>query len=256
MPHPPLLSPNQISDHEGDQRARLLLVDDDASIRDAVSEYLGTHGYVVGTAENVPVMQKLLTDSPWDLIILDLMMPGEDGLSACRRLSDRCPPILILSAMSDVIDRVAGLEAGACDYLPKPFEPRELLARIRALLRLQARFETTPIDGDAAPATSHIGFGQWTLYPEEHRLLDPEGDPVVLTVNEIQLLQVLAERPGRVLSRDMLLDLTRGDTADSFDRSIDLAISRLRAKLGRDGVKFIETVRGLGYRFRADDKRT
>ena len=242
-------TPGQISKPPSNRANRLLLVDDDASIRDAVSEYLSHHGYQVGTAEDVPSMQLALEHSHWDLIILDLMMPGEDGLSACRRLSDKCPPILILSAMSDVIDRVAGLEAGACDYLPKPFEPRELLARIRAMLRLKTRVDPAVMTGSVSPSSEKLFFGDWVLFCDDRLLTNPDGHPVALTQNEFQLLEVFARRPGRILSRDTIMDLTRGNMSDSFDRSVDLAISRLRAKLGPQASRYIETVRGLVYRF-------
>ncbi|MDG6099944.1 response regulator transcription factor [Alteromonas sp. ZYF713] len=231
------------------QSEKLLLVDDDISIREAVSDYLRAHGYDVTSVPNVVNLEAKLREEQWDLIILDLMMPGEDGLSACRRLSDKCPPILILSAMADVIDRVAGLEAGACDYLPKPFEPRELLARIRALLRLTKkkpcinRISTNNQDGT-------YSFLGWRLLAEDRVLYSPSGQEVSLTYNEMSLLIVLASRPGRLLNRDMLMNLTRGNEADTFDRSVDLAISRLRGKLGKDGGELIETIRGAGYRFR------
>lgn len=235
-----------------DPSGKLLLVDDDVSIREAVSDYLIAYGYEVATVPNVVNLEAKLREEQWDLVILDLMMPGEDGLSACRRLSEQCPPILILSAMADVIDRVAGLEAGACDYLPKPFEPRELLARIRALLRLTKK-QTDNSEVISSPIKGQDGvysFFGWRLLVEDRVLYNPFGQEVSLTYNEMSLLIVLACRPGRLLDRDMLMNLTRGCEAEAFDRSIDLAISRLRGKLGKDGGELIETVRGAGYRFR------
>ena len=235
--------------------AKLLIVDDDQSIRDAVSDYLEMHGYYVVAVPNVVSFEAKLVSENWDLVILDLMMPGEDGLSACRRLSEKCPPILILSAMGDVIDRVAGLEAGACDYLPKPFEPRELLARIRALLRLGQRNSSN--NESAIQSSSDVGsdkeyrFIGWRLLAEDRVLYDPSGLEVTLTHNEMTLLLVFAARPGRLLNRDMLMNLTHGTEAEAFDRSIDLAVSRLRGKLGKDGPALIETIRGAGYRFRS-----
>ncbi|MGB2427595.1 MAG: response regulator [Alteromonas sp.] len=239
--------------------AKLLLVDDDQSIREAVSDYLAMHGYYVDAVPNVVSFEAKLVNDNWDLVILDLMMPGEDGLSACRRLSEKCPPILILSAMGDVIDRVAGLEAGACDYLPKPFEPRELLARIRALLRLGQRHALKNNDATqttiSAGSNSEYAFMGWRLLAEDRVLYNPSGCEVTLTHNEMTLLLVFAARPGRLLNRDMLMNLTHGTEAEAFDRSIDLAVSRLRGKLGKDGPELIETIRGTGYRFRSKGAR-
>lgn len=236
---------------------RLLLVDDDISIREAVADYLSMHGYTVRAVPNVEGFERELAAQEWDLVILDLMMPGEDGLSACRRLSEKCPPILILSAMGDVIDRVAGLEAGACDYLAKPFEPRELLAKIRALLRLRQRILPEQTGECALALRRPIGeekehsFLGWRLLVKDRVLYDPTGHEVSLTYNEMSFLLVFAARPGRLLTRDTLMDLTRGTEVEAFDRSIDLAISRLRSKLRVDGPALIETVRGAGYRFRS-----
>jgi two-component system, OmpR family, response regulator len=171
------------------------------------------------------------------------MMPGEDGLSICRRIAPDGPPILMLSAMGETPDRIVGLEIGAADYLPKPFEPRELLARIRAILRTRS----PRADGEQA---DQLLFEGWRLNRAERGLLDPEGRRVTLTGGEFALLCVFAERPGRLLSRDMLLELSRGPNSDSFDRAVDLTVSRLRRKLAAGGgAALIETVRGEGYRF-------
>jgi len=221
---------------------RIMIVDDDSSIREAVCDYLSRHGYIVRGVESVEAMQSLLQDEQWALVILDLMMPGEDGLSACRRLSDRCPPILMLSALGETVDRIVGLEAGASDYLAKPFDPRELLARVRALLRLSSR------EG-AFGEDNSVKFSGWEFNVEERVLYNPEGAVVVLTPGDFELLRVFIERPGRLLSRDILIDLARGRNNTPYDRAIDLAVSRLRSKLNESGEEFIETIRGAGYRF-------
>jgi two-component system OmpR family response regulator len=189
---------------------RILVVDDDQSIADALCDYLSRHGFEVRAASGGVAMDAALAEAPADLIVLDLMMPGEDGLSICRRLRPGGPPVLMLSAMGEITDRVVGLELGADDYLAKPFDPRELLARIRAVQRRR----------------------------------------------EMSLLRAFAEHPRRILSRNQLLDLARGPTAESFDRAVDLQVSRLRRRLDdRGGGELIETVRGEGYRFTAQVRR-
>ena len=220
--------------------ADLLIVDDDASIRDALSDYLTRQGFRVRTAADAAAMDRALAAAPTDLVLLDLMMPGEDGLSACRRLADG-PPVLILSALGETTDRIVGLEVGADDYLAKPFEPRELLARIRALLRRRER------DGGEARS---LQFAGWRFDVSARRLKAPKGDFLPLSSGESALLLAFAERPGRLLSRDQLLELARRSATEVFDRSIDLAVSRLRRKLAvYDPAVLIETVRGEGYRF-------
>lgn len=223
----------------------IVVVDDDASIRDAIADCLHQHGYQVRVAADAAALDQLLAQRGTDLIVLDWMMPGEDGLSVCRRLQSRGTPILMLSAMGSTPDRVIGLEMGADDYLAKPFDPRELLARVRALLR---RARKTSADD---PSTV-LQFDGWQLQVEQHRLLAPDATEVVLTAGEFALLRVLAERPGRVLGREQLLQLTRGADCEPFDRAIDLAISRLRRKLGKaaaGGEALVQTLRGQGYRF-------
>jgi len=173
-------------------------------------------------------------------------MPGEDGLSVCRRLQTRAIPILMLSAMGATPDRVIGLEMGADDYLAKPFDPRELIARVRALLRRQEKLRGRTV--------AELRFAGWRLLPDQRRLLAPDGADVVLSRGEFALLQALAERPGRVLDRERLMQLTRGDAHDSVDRAVDLAISRLRRKLAQaaaGGDALVQTLRGEGYRFDA-----
>lgn len=221
---------------------RILIVDDDASIRDALGDYLSDHGFSVASADGASALDALLAKEPADLIVLDLMMPGEDGLSICRRLHGTGTPILMLSAMGTTTDRIVGLELGASDYLAKPFEPRELLARIRALLRRLERSDD--------PARV-LRFAGWQLDTDARRLTDPSGRPVSLTRADFLLLRAFAERPGRLLSRDLLLEMTRDETSTPFDRAIDLAVSRLRRRLAPRGEVLIETVRGEGYRFTA-----
>ena len=221
----------------------ILVVDDDASIRDAIAEFLGAHGYAVRTAESAAACDRLLGDAPADLLVVDVMMPGEDGLSLCRRLAPGGTPILMLSALDAVTDRVVGLEVGAWDYLAKPFEPRELLARVRALLR-------RPGAGRAdASGGGGLSFAGWWLDVEERRLRDPAGRPVLLSEGDHALLAAFVQRPSRILTRDALLDLARGLDSASYDRAVDIAVSRLRRKLAEaDPTPLIETVRGVGYR--------
>lgn len=221
---------------------RIIVVDDDTSIRDALAEYLGAHGYAVRTATGAAECDRLLADGAADLLVIDVMMPGEDGLSLCRRLAPGGTPILMLSALDAVTDRIVGLEVGAWDYLAKPFEPRELLARTRALLRRPR--------SEASGTGDTVVFAGWRFSADERRLRDPQGRLVLLSEGEHSLLAAFVRRPGRVLSRDTLLDIARGIDAASYDRAIDIAVSRLRRKLAEaDPAPLIETVRGAGYRF-------
>jgi two-component system, OmpR family, response regulator len=223
----------------------LIVVDDDTSIREALSAYLERHGFEVRAAGDAAALDAALARRTPDLIILDLMMPGEDGLSVCRRLLGRGIPILMLSAMGGTADRIVGLEIGAADYLAKPFEPRELLARVRAVLRTRG-----PAGDEAGKDREELEFDGWRLDRAERTLRDPRGERVALTAGELALLQVFAERPGRLLSRDVLIDLSRGPRAELFDRAVDLNVSRLRRKLeAGGGAGLIETVRGEGHRF-------
>ncbi|WP_433935055.1 response regulator [Brevundimonas diminuta] len=225
-----------------DATADILIVDDDASLRAALQDYLSGAGYAVRTADSGGAMDARLAEAAPDLVVLDVMMPGEDGLSICRRLQGRAP-VLMLSAMGETTDRIVGLEVGAADYLPKPFEPRELLARVRAVLR-------RPTLLDEATDRPLI-FEGWTLEVETRRLTDPTGAPVELTGGEFALLLTFLRSSGRILSRDQILENTHGPLAENFDRAVDLAVSRLRRKLDRPGqAPLIETVRGAGYRFR------
>lgn len=227
--------------------ADILIVDDDASLRAALDDYLSGAGYAVRTADGAAAMDAWLAEAVPDLVVLDVMMPGEDGLSICRRLRGRAP-VLMLSAMGETTDRIVGLEVGAADYLPKPFEPRELLARIRAVLR-------RPVLVDEATDRA-LAFEGWTLDVEARRLTDPSGATAGLTAGEFALLSTFVRSAGRILSRDQILEHTHGPLAENYDRAVDLAVSRLRRKLDRPGqAALIETVRGAGYRFRATVRR-
>lgn len=226
-------------------RPHILIVDDHREIRDAVSRYLERNGYRTTTARDAVEMDARLRAARFDLIVLDVMMPGEDGLSVCRRLSaEGVAPILMLTALGEETDRIVGLEIGADDYLPKPFNPRELLARIKAILRRAGRnHEPERIEG------RRIRFDRWTLDTDRRVLTDEQGHEERLTTAEFRLLSVLLERPRFVLSRDQLLDLTTGREAHVFDRTIDNQVSRLRRKIERDPStpEILTTVRGGGY---------
>jgi len=223
----------------------ILVVDDDASLRTALEVYLSGAGYTVRTVDGARAMDQALARATPDLVILDVMMPGEDGLTICRRLQGLVP-VLMLSALGETTDRIVGLEVGAADYLPKPFEPRELLARVRAVLRRPG----LPAEDDVAGRP--FGFEGWTLDAEERWLVDPMGEPVELTSGELSLLLAFVRSSGRILSRDQILESTHGPLAENFDRAVDLAVSRLRRKMMRPGQPvLIETVRGVGYRLRA-----
>jgi two-component system OmpR family response regulator len=224
----------------------LLLVDDDADIRDSLSEYLEANGFEVVAAENAETARAAILENEFELIILDIMMPGEDGLSLCRQISaHNKTPIILLSALNEEMDRIIGLEVGADDYLTKPFNPRELLARIRAILRRGTEQLGTSGDNKA------YRFRGYVFDSSLHQLTNPEGEVAELTGNEAKLLQLLLEAGNRVLSRDYLLEQISGRQSDAFDRSIDNQISRLRKKLEKNPAKpeFIKTVRGGGYRF-------
>jgi len=221
---------------------RILVVDDDPGIREVLCDYLGRHGYETDGAASAVEMDRALKLRPVDLIVLDLMMPGEDGLSVVRRLSRTGPPVVMLSAMGEDTDRIVGLELGADDYLAKPCNPRELLARVRAVLR-------RPKEDDPA-AVQALTFAGWRLDLMRREVSRPDGAVLPLSSGEFGLLKVFAERPGRILTRDQLLEAARGTEADVFDRAMDVQISRLRKKLddgsGRD---LIVTLRGEGYMF-------
>ena len=234
----------------------LLIVDDDREIRDLASRFLCKHGYKVLSAGNADMMDAALSGARIDLVILDLMLPGKSGLEICRDLRIRSSiPILMLTAMGDETDRIVGLEMGADDYLAKPFNPRELLARVRAILR-RAGSPATP--GKAAATPKHLRFAGWSLDLGRRRLEAPDGLIVDLTTGEYELLMAFAERPQRVLTRNQLLDLARGRDAAPFDRSIDVQVSRIRRKIEADpkSPSMIVTVRGDGYMFTPEVEAT
>ena len=224
----------------------ILVVEDDREISALIGRYLRANDCRVSFAANGPELDQAVTNSRIDLVVLDLMLPGEDGLSLCRRLRASSDiPIVVVTAKGEEIDRVLGLEMGADDYLTKPFSPRELLARIKAVLR------RTTAAGARHDNASVLGFTGWQLDVRVRQLKDPKGARVPLTGAEFELLQAFCKRPGRVLSRDQLLDLTRGRAAVPFDRSIDVLVSRLRQKIERDprDPELIMTVRSGGYMF-------
>jgi two-component system OmpR family response regulator len=227
----------------------ILIVDDHREIRELVSRALAKEGFRVSVAADGRAMRQALSDGRIDLILLDLMLPGEDGLSLCRRLRTRSNiPIIMLTAKGDEVDRVIGLEMGADDYLPKPFGSRELVARIRAVLR---RSRETGAASGSIERPKHYRFGSWRLDTNRRQLIHDDTTVVPLSTGEYDLLVVLVERPQRVLSRDQLLDLARGRSATTLDRSIDTQVSRLRRKLEEDPTKpsIIKTVWGGGYMF-------
>ncbi|MBX6373990.1 MAG: response regulator [Acetobacteraceae bacterium] len=232
----------------------MLVVDDDREIRDLLSKFLERQGMRVSAARDAREARRLWPLGRYHLVVLDLMMPGESGLDFARWLRGQSDvPIVMLTAMSEETDRIVGLELGADDYLAKPFNPRELLARIRAVLR---RTNGEP-GARKEPPPKAVRFAGWTLEPARRRLLDPEGTEVPLTGGEYELLVILLERPNRVLTRDMLMDLLHNRQAGPFDRAIDVAVSRLRRKLEDDGrnPQLIKTVRGGGYVLAASVER-
>jgi two-component system OmpR family response regulator len=234
----------------------ILVVDDDREIRDLLTKFLMRHGLRVSAARDGAEMAKILDERRIDLIVLDLMLPGEDGLTLCRRLREsKSPvPIIMLTAMGEDTDRIVGLEMGADDYLPKPFNPRELLARIKAVLRRAQVAE----ESAAERSGTRIGFLGWTLDLASRDLHSPDGVMVALSAGEFGLLQVFVDHPRRVLSRDQLLDFARGRSAVPFDRSIDIQVSRLRRRIGDDAKdpQIIKTVRGGGYLFTPEVERS
>lgn len=224
---------------------RILVVDDDPALRELLAAYLGDNGFKVDLAADGVEMRQALERAMPDAIVLDLMLPGEDGLALTREIRARSMvPILMLSARGEEIDRVVGLEVGADDYLAKPFSPREMLARLRALLRRSQAGEHAPTDGP------HHRFGPYLLDAAARRLLH-DGVDLALSGAEFDLLKVFVERPNRVLNRDLLLELLKGYEREPFDRTIDIRVGRLRRKIEPDPANpvYIRTVRGEGYLF-------
>ena len=229
-----------MNEADAEQADLVLLVDDDPEIRQLIGDFLAQHGFRVAAAASGAGMDRLIAAERPALIVLDLMLPGEDGLAICRRLSTIRIPVIMLSALGEETDRVVGLELGADDYLPKPCSPRELLARIRAVLR---RNEGAERSGEAL-----YRFAGWSFDPRRRELSSPERVSVALSSGEFRLLSAFLERPQRVLSRDQLLDLARGPSTEVFDRAIDVQVSRLRKKLAdHGGSDLIVTVRSEGY---------
>jgi two-component system OmpR family response regulator len=233
----------------------ILVVDDHQEIRDLLSKYLTKNGMRVTAVDGGAAMKRALQASAADLVVLDVMMPGEDGLSLCRHLRETVDlPVILLTAMAEETDRVVGLEIGADDYVTKPFNPRELLARIKSVIR---RSQSLPKQRGVI-ADKSFQFDRWTLRIGQRELVDEDGVLTPLSNGEYLLLTAFLERPNMVLSREQLLDLTRGRSPDVFDRSIDNQVSRLRKKIEEDPKKpkILKTVWGGGYQFVAPVKKT
>ncbi len=230
---------------------KILVVDDDKRLRELLQRYLGEQGFVVRTAENAAMMDKSLTRDTFDLIVLDLMLPGEDGLSICRRLHAKEPQqaIIMLTAKGDEIDRIVGLEMGADDYLPKPFNPRELVARIEAVLRRRASL----VPGAPSSEVKTIGFSDVEV-DLATRTMKRNNEMLPLTTGEFAVLKVLLEHPRQPLSRERLMTLARGRDQGPFDRAIDVQVSRLRKLVEPDPAtpRYLQTVWGFGYVFIPD----
>lgn len=234
------------------QVSRILVVDDEEDIRDLLSEYLAGHGYSVDVADCGASMREMVLSQRPDVVLLDVNMPGEDGLTLARWLrSEMDIPIIMVSGAGETVDRIVGLEVGADDYVAKPFDPRELLARIKSVAR---RYQAGAGYGGktvAAGGPEQYKFGGFELNLATHQLTDPDRQDVPLTSMEFDLLKVFVERPNRVLSRDQLLQLTQNRDWDPYDRSIDIRITRIRRKIesNPNKPKFIKTIRGSGYMF-------
>jgi two-component system OmpR family response regulator len=230
---------------------RLLLVDDEAALREPLAEYLSRQGFDVAQAASAAEARSLIREDSPALVLLDIMMPGEDGLSLCRHLVEtRSIPTIFLTARGEATDRIVGLEIGADDYVVKPFEPRELVARIRSVLRRAGR-------GTQTADNELFEFEGWKLDPLKRRLIDPEGAVVAISSVEFRLLMAFLEHPRQVLDRDRLLDMVQGREAHLFDRAVDNQVSRLRRKIEADSrnPQLIQTVWGGGYMLAADVRR-
>ena len=228
----------------------ILVVDDDAEIRTLLTRYLEKNGLRTTAVGDGRAMWRALDRGRFDLVVLDLMLPGDDGLTLCRTLRGRSDiPVIMLTARGDETDRIVGLEKGADDYLPKPFSARELLARIKVILR-----RTRSLPPNLVPQGEHrLRFAGWTLDTARRQLVAPGGEATPIGGAEYKLLRVFLDHPNRVLDRDQLLDLSQGREAEPLDRSIDVQVSRLRQRLGDDAreARLIKTVRGEGYVFTA-----
>ena len=241
------MSPAEASPH-------ILIVEDARDIREPLARYLREHGYRATTAADAANARKVMRGAAIDLVVLDIMMPGEDGLSLCRSIRESSQiPVILLTARGEEVDRIIGLEMGADDYIPKPFSPRELIARIAAVLR---RTQALP-PRQKPPESERVKFGEWTLDTGQHELIGPDGMATPLSSGEFRLLSALLERPKMALTRNQLLDLTKGRDAELFDRSIDNHVSRLRKKIEPDpkNPRYIKTVWGGGYMFAVDPEK-
>ena len=235
-------------------QATILVVDDDADIRELLNEFLGDQGYKVITNNSAEALRKTLTEHVPDVVLLDVGLPGEDGLSLARYVREHFDVgIIMVSGAGETVDRIIGLEIGADDYVAKPFDPRELHARIKSVLRRYQNTSRKELTGTEEPtsSSSSFQFGNGRLNIESRQLKDSNGDEIPITAMEFELLKVFAERPNRPLSRDQLLNLTQNREWDPYDRSIDIRIARLRKKIEPDPDKpvVLKTVRGLGYMF-------
>lgn len=230
---------------------KILMVDDDLRMRELLQRYLTEQGFDIKTVSDSKEMDAVLETEQFDLLVLDLMLPGEDGLAICRRLraKDMITPIIMLTARGDEVDRIIGLEMGADDYLPKPFNPRELLARINAVMR---RHEQSP-QSNHAPSQETFQFGDF-IFDASNRSLKKSGENITITSGEFALLKVFTEHPRQPLSRDRLMQLARGRELDVFDRSIDVQVSRLRRLIEPNPAqpRFLKTMWGFGYVFIPD----
>lgn len=234
----------------------ILVVDDDREIRDLLSRFLVKHGLRVRTAGDGREMARELKEWTFDLVVLDVMMPGDDGLTLCRNLrAESDMPVIMLTAMGEETDRIIGLEMGADDYIAKPFNPRELLARIKAVLRRAGAPRVVDV---AEQAAAVFTFEGWVFDPARRELRNPDGTLIALSGGEFELLNVFVTHPGRVLNRDQLLDMARGREAAPFDRAMDVQVSRLRRKIEDDPAQpaRIVTIRGGGYQFMAKVMQT
>ena len=237
------------------ERPRILVVDDDSDVRFMLERYLTRHGFQVDTVENGARMREVIGGSNFELVVLDLNMPGEDGISLARYLRDNHRVgIIMLTAAADVVDRIVGLEVGADDYVTKPFEPRELLARIKSVIRRMEDASPPPTERspDQGP---RIAFGECALDLDAHKLYGEDGQEITITSMEFDLLKAFADNPNKVLSRDQLLNLAHNRDWEPFDRSIDIRITRLRRKIEPDPKKpqIIKTVRGAGYIYSVEE---
>ena len=230
-------------------KPHIVVVDDETDIRETIQDYLELHGFAVTAAEGGEALRQIVEEQPIDLVLLDINMPGEDGLSLARFLRERGGVgIVMLTAAGEVVDKIVGLEVGADDYIAKPFDLRELMARTKAVLR-RMQAQPTSVDETAALRENQVGFGDCLLDLDSHKLFGQDGKEIAITSMEFDLLKVFAEHPNRVLNRDQLLDMAHNRGWEPFDRSIDIRITRLRKKIEADPSKpqVIKTVRGAGY---------